>query len=887
MADAIAELDADLARAQAEGNDQIVSIITQKRDALMRRNPEQPKGRGTASAPAAPPVAAAPAAGYSPGIVEQAGDVVSDFGRSAYEGAKKGFWGIPGTLADIGSMAQAGTDYVRSKATGRSFKEQQAESAKHFVIPKETLEAYGGDAYRKQAEEKLGIDFSHEPQTIAGKIAKVGGEFAGGGGFLGAGGLKALPMARNAATAFGVGAASESAGQAVDPLGLEFGGVPAGTIARLGTAVVGGAATARRGTSSGTRQVKDALKNATDEQLDAAQALVAKARSEGVNLPYLHAVDHVTGGSTGGKLLADVEAHPQGRALTEWLDKQQSQGKAAATRTINEQHGGPIHSESALDAQLDEAIKGIRGESPTGQQLTAQIAAAPNVSPEQAGRVIQPELAADRAALEKTRAGIGAEYEDVYKNAPADRPQYPAQRDPDTGQMLPLARGQVQAGPIAEKIRTAAQPHAGGIQRGLENAADMLIDKGTGLAKMTVEQLHNVRKAIDVMIEKGTPTKKQALGELARNPISAELKSVPGFADVDTRYAGALEQLKPYREGPLGPALEAHPSEVPGRLQTPAGAEALAGRMPAGTAPHSAMSDRIMSDAIAKSGGYDRNISADSLRKYIDDNKDTLQHFPDARARLEQMAQTRTDLDSVLTGRLKTLYDKGEVTTTKMINDLFELGPGAGAKADVSDAITKLNARDPVATQKLVQSLLEKRMGAAWGENVGGPSRSSSAQFANLLTGEGTGAQREIFLDAVKQTLGGQKADQWASLVDVLSATGKRQGVGSPTAGRAARFEELGTPSLKGAALTAGVAAAAGGATAGTLSVARSAINKLSQWSQSAGIKEISRLMMDPRAEKQLRIIAASNGRGARAEAALGRLAVLAERQQATAEEGK
>ena len=115
----------------------------------------------------------------APSMKDQAADIVdqaADFAQGLGGGVKKGVLQVAGLPADVGSLVQSGLDWGRSKVQGRPLAEVQAESEAAAVIPKASLDRYGGagliQGYRDNAGE------IYEPRRFAGRVGQAIGEFA-------------------------------------------------------------------------------------------------------------------------------------------------------------------------------------------------------------------------------------------------------------------------------------------------------------------------------------------------------------------------------------------------------------------------------------------------------------------------------------------------------------------------------------------------------------------------------------------------------------------------------------------------------------------------------------------------------------------------------------
>lgn len=196
---------------------------------------------------------------------------------------------------------------------------------------------------------------------------------------------------------------------------------------------------------------------------------------------------------------------------------------------------------------------------------------------------------------------------------------------------------------------------------------------------------------------------------------------------------------------------------------------------------------QIGQDAITK----EQNAAVTGVLKQIDDAMEAAS--PEFAAGKQQYAdQSRDVVQPVAEGPV------GRVAATKdtaaASNAILPQNPLAGAGGETADAVQRLAAQDPETTAALVRQNLADRYAAAQTETQGGNREVAGAKFHKSVAGND--ARQEV-LDAVLNAIpGGQPAAAAMSeLLDVLQATMRRKGEGSPTEVNRMNTAELGAAS--------------------------------------------------------------------------------------------
>jgi hypothetical protein len=250
----------------------------------------------------------------APGVAE---DVV----KSAGAGVVKGVAGLAGLPGDIAEYGARGIDYL-VQAAGQQF---------GIDVPKRENRAptYGSadiGGAMKSGLQNVGINSDYQPATMGGEYARTIGEFLpaaaiGPGGWAARGMQVAVPAV-----------ASETAGQLTK-------GTDAEPYARAGGAIFGGVGAglmARPGTAS--RALREQLPpGMTTQHIDDAQALIANARQQGIDLAWPEALSQVAGRPVMTNMMRHLEASPQTEAqMAQFFSQRPQQVEAAARQSFDQ-----------------------------------------------------------------------------------------------------------------------------------------------------------------------------------------------------------------------------------------------------------------------------------------------------------------------------------------------------------------------------------------------------------------------------------------------------------------------------------------------------------------------------------------------------------------------
>lgn len=233
--------------------------------------------------------------------------------------------------------------------------------------------------------------------------------------------------------------------------------------------------------------------------------------------------------------------------------------------------------------------------------------------------------------------------------------------------------------------------------------------------------------------------------------------------------------------------------------------------------------------------------------------------------RQQYQAITRQFIDPLLQGPIGKLADR-DITTRKAIEVLFPTNPLPGSAPEIINAVGNLAQRNPIAARQIVRAHVESVFNEATQQLQTGANQFGGAGFAAVLRGN---TQQAENLAAAIQGVGGPQVLQgFDEFLNVLSATGQRQRIGSQTA-----FNQEAQAVLKGGGAIGEAANAV--ATAGIKLPGR-VKEAYEQWRLGQNTQQIARLFTDPNALGMFRRLAAAAPGSNQAQAIAARLAVMA-----------
>lgn len=202
-------------------------------------------------------------------------------------------------------------------------------------------------------------------------------------------------------------------------------------------------------------------------------------------------------------------------------------------------------------------------------------------------------------------------------------------------------------------------------------------------------------------------------------------------------------------------------------------------------------------------------------------------------------------LQPLLDGPLGKIAGK-DTATKDAINALFPKNPLANSEKEISTAVSAISKRNPKAAADLVRAHAEGTFNEAARDLQTGPNQANGAKFRTALVGN---PQQEANLKAAVEALP-YGADRWQGfnkLLEVLEATGTRQGVGSRTA------YNMEINKAQGAGGLARDAAKAG---ANPLKALQPLIDRYEQYKLGRNLDQLANVLTDPGSVNLLRAIA-------------------------------
>lgn len=378
----------------------------------------------------------------------------SDIGHSLEAGADRGVAALLGAPADVLGMAQDAYNWGQSKVQGRPLAEIQAEANATAPIPREALNAFGGDAIYKGMSQQ-----QYEPQTRAGKYARTAAEFGAQAALMPTQAMRSggAALAKGVA-AYGAlpGVASEAAGQATEGTALEpYARVGAG----LAGAVAGGRVLAPRTVDQAlAERVGNMAPADRSAALSRFDQVTGDAQARGIPLSNANAFDYATQGRSG---MSDMQRHVEAMGGMKDFYARQPAAVDAAARSEFDRIAPITYAPDQVGPQIGTAARTAVEQSPEGRALTqAQRDAGPRVTPLQAGEVIQPDqrrifderyqARADASSPLYRAAEQAPERVGVDRMLPAERPGQPVVERPQYSQpqFLPDAPKPLDAKPV-------------------------------------------------------------------------------------------------------------------------------------------------------------------------------------------------------------------------------------------------------------------------------------------------------------------------------------------------------------------------------------------------------------------------------------------------------
>lgn len=236
-----------------------------------------------------------------------------------------------------------------------------------------------------------------------------------------------------------------------------------------------------------------------------------------------------------------------------------------------------------------------------------------------------------------------------------------------------------------------------------------------------------------------------------------------------------------------------------------------------------------------------------------------------SQGRQQYQAITRQFIEPLLQGPIGKLADR-DITTRKAIEVLFPTNPLPGSAPEIINAIGNLAQRNPTAARQIVRAHIESVFNEATQQLQTGANQFGGAGFAAVL--RGNTQQAENLAAAIQGVAGPQVLQGFDEFLNVLSATGQRQRIGSQTAFNQEAQDVL----RRGGAIGEAANAVA---TAGIKLPGR-VKDAYEQWRLGQNTQQIAQLFTDPNALAMFRRLAAAAPGSNQAQAVAARLAVMA-----------
>lgn len=836
--------------------------------------------------------------------------VAADVAKSAGIGVVKGGIGTVGAAGDVRELLSHGVDYAAQQFgipadRAQAFKDAVYEGVRRAPGPGRVLADAPSSGTIQKAVEGVTGDF-YKPKTTYGEYAQTAGEFLpaaiGGEGGLIARGLRVLVPA----------ATSETAGQLTK-------GSAAEPIARfLGALAGGGVQALASRPGSAARAVSNQLPEGVTEQMVVrADALMQEAAGRGLQLSWPEALSQVAGRPVLTNMLRHLEASPQ----TEGQMAAFFGGRPQAVEGAVRQELGNIAPVNYEPSQIGPAVGGaarqIVRESPEGQILADTLwRAGPRVTPEGAGNVIQQELRNVYDRREGMRSALADQDYSAARNAPAtiptngghrladvtthylDRPDIPIIIDPAERaaaqsrwfeQNNPTSRtpiigerptqfAQVDAGPVLGYIDSALDSAKGAVRQGLQAAKSALM-RPDGTLDMSVAGLHNSRVAIDDLISQAkragaNRTVEQLLD--AKRVLDQALESVPAYGQARRNFQAASQPLGAFDEARVPGQIISRdqfnerfvmsPERVPGAIQNNGPSAARDFNSVATPTAREAFEQNIVTQVLDQATRDGVDLSANAIRKALQQNEDLLRQYPGVRDRLQSIAIARDGLERVEQSQIGRIAAR-DTTTKSAVDALFPRNPLPNSQGEIAATVSALAERRPNIARDLVRAHAESTFNEAARDLQTGPNQASGAKFAVAVAGNPQ--QRANLQAAVEALPNGQERWQgFNRLLDVLEATGTRQNVGS----RTAYNQEINKAQGAG-----GVVRDAGRIAANPTRLLQPLADKYDQWKLGRNLGQLATILTDPNAAGMLRAIARTQGDGRRSTDLAIRLVTYAE----------
>lgn len=234
---------------------------------------------------------------------------------------------------------------------------------------------------------------------------------------------------------------------------------------------------------------------------------------------------------------------------------------------------------------------------------------------------------------------------------------------------------------------------------------------------------------------------------------------------------------------------------------------------------------------------------------------------------------TRDFINPLMQGPIGKLADR-DIGTREAISALFPTNPLPGSAPEIVRSVGALAERNPGVARQLVRAHIESVFNEATQALQSGANQFGGAGFAAVL--RGNTQQAENLAAAIQGVAGPQALQGFDRFLDIMSATGQRQRIGSQTAFNQETQDILRRGGAVGEA--ANVVATGGIKLPGKIKEA------YEQWRLGRNTEQIAQLFTDPNAINLFRALGRAAPGSAQAEAMAARLGALAAQGRTTAQ---
>jgi len=403
--------------------------------------------------------------------------------------------------------------------------------------------------------------------------------------------------------------------------------------------------------------------------------------------------------------------------------------------------------------------------------------------------------------------------------------------------------GQANPQPAIDALDRQVRTAKGDVRASLEGIRRDLYEHGvdptSGVREtdLSVEGLLHARERLDQHIEAardvGDRTKMRDL-QIVRASLDRQLKAVPEVATADANFVANSRPLDAFAgDAPLGRVTARN--EQTGRMSTPA--EQVPSNLQGATAAREFLRDatpearrafqdrevtRILDEVSSGEGA-----SADRIRAAMRRNEDLLSQLPEARGRLQRLANAYQGREAVERSPLGRIANRPDVKNA--MDALFPAKLVEGSSREVGDAVAGMVRSNAVAARQLVRTYLATEFAASKPASQTGGAKFAARLTDNPLRSENVSA-------AIRALPNGEALDRgFSRLIEIMQATGQRQGIGSRTSFNNEALAELRTG---GPAAEAGQALATGG-----LKLPGRIVDALQTWRLGKNLDRLAELM--------------------------------------------